>query len=127
MATYNLKYNTDDSVIRHIIIGLLADLNNKVWFQRQVSANERKDIDVPFYYSITGDDQFLRDNFLFTTASGDDCYPDPGFADGNYDVIPRGVARISSISIESSKLVNKRIMGNYSRLDEEGALQAYSS
>ena len=72
MATYNLKYNTDDSVIRHIIIGLLADLNNKVWFQRQVSANERKDIDVPFYYSITGDDQFLRDNFLFTTASGDD-------------------------------------------------------
>jgi hypothetical protein len=127
MATYNLKYNTDDSVIRHVIIGLLADLNNKVWFQRQVSADERKDIDVPFYYSITGDDQFLRDNFLFTTPSGEDCYPDPGFADGNYDVIPRGVARISSVSIESSKLVNKRIMGNYSRLDEEGSLQAYTS
>lgn len=127
MATYNLKYNTDDSIIRHVIIGLIADLNNKVWFQRQVDANQRKDIDVPFYYSIAGDDQFLRDNFLFTTPTGEDCYPDPGFADGNYDVIPRGVASITSISIESSKLVNKRIMGNYSRLDDEGSLQSYSS
>ena len=32
MATYNLKYNKDDSVIRHIIIGLLADLNSKLSF-----------------------------------------------------------------------------------------------
>lgn len=127
MATYNLKYNSDDSIIRHIIIGLLSDLNNRVWFQRQVDQNTRKDIDVPFYYSITGDDQFLRDNFLFTTPSGEDCYPDPGFADGNYDVIPRGVARITSISIDSSKLVNRRIMGEYTRLDQEGSLQSYSS
>lgn len=127
MATYNTKYNSDDSVIRHIIIGLISDLNNKVWFQRQVSADKRTDIDVPFYYSITGDDQFLRDNFLFTTPSGEDCYPDPGFADGNYDVIPRGVARMNSISIESSKLVNKRIPGHYSKLDENGSLQAYTS
>jgi hypothetical protein len=127
MATYNLKYNSDDAIIRHIIIGLLADLNNKVWFQRQVDKDTRKDIDVPFYYSITGDDQFLRDNFLFTTPTGEDCYPDPGFADGNYDVVPRGVARISSISIDSSKLVNRRIMGEYTRLDQEGSLQSYSS
>ena len=69
----------------------------------------------------------MRDNFLFTTPSGEDCYPDPGFADGNYDVIPRGVAKISSISIDSSKLVNKRIMGEYTRLDKEGSLQSYSS
>ena len=127
MASYNLKYNSDDSIIRHLIIGLLSDLNNKIWFQRQISADSRVDIDVPFYYSITGDDQFLRDNFLFTTPSGEDCYPDPGFADGNYDVVPRGVASLTGISIDSSKLVNKRIMGNYTRLDEEGSMQAFSS
>jgi len=127
MASYNLKYNSDDSIIRHLIIGLLSDLNNKIWFQRQVSADSRVDIDVPFYYSITGDDQFLRDNFLFTTPSGEDCYPDPGFADGNYDVVPRGVASLTGISIDSSKLVNKRIMGNYTRLDAEGSMQAFSS
>ena len=127
MATYNHKYNSDDSVVRHIIIGLIADLNNKVYFYRQSSESERKIIDVPFYYSVTGDDQFLRDTFLFTTPSGEDCYPDPGFADGNYDAIPRGVARITSMAIESSKLVNKRIMGNYSKLDKEGALQAFAA
>ena len=69
MATYNLKYNSDDSVVRHIIIGLIADLNNKVYFYRQSSESERKIIDVPFYYSVTGDDQFLRDTFLFTTPT----------------------------------------------------------
>ena len=68
MASYNLKYNSDDSVIRHLIIGFLADLNNKVYFHRQISNDERVRVDVPFYYSITGDDQFLRDQFLFTTA-----------------------------------------------------------
>ena len=30
MATYNLKFNKDDSVIRHLIVGLLADLNEKM-------------------------------------------------------------------------------------------------
>ena len=40
MATYNLKYNKDDSVIRHIIVGLLADLNSKMSFYRQISNDE---------------------------------------------------------------------------------------
>ena len=67
MATYNLKFNKDDSVMRHLIIGLLADLNKKVSFWRQTSEDKRIEVDVPFYYSITGDDNFLRDHFLFST------------------------------------------------------------
>lgn len=125
MSSYNLKWNSDDSVIRHIIIGLLADLNNKLHFYRQVSNDERIMIDVPFYYSITGDDQFLRDQFLFSTASGPNCYPDQGFADGNYDVVPRGVVNLTSLSIDSGKLVNKRTVGNYTRMDENGSMQGY--
>ena len=66
MATYNLKYNSDDSVIRHIIVGLLADLNNKVYIKRQTSATTRSTVDVPFYYSITGDDEFFSSVFLET-------------------------------------------------------------
>jgi hypothetical protein len=125
MASYNLKFNSDDSVFRHIIIGLLADLNNKLVIYRQIDNNTRAQIDVPFYYSITGDDQFLRDQFLFTTASGPNCYPDAGFADGNYDVVPRGIVNLNSIAVDSAKLVNKRTVGNYTRMDENGAMQGY--
>lgn len=127
MASYNQKFNSDDSVIRHIIIGFLADLNNKVYFHRQLSNDERVTVDVPFYYSITGDDQFLRDQFLFSTASGPNCSPDKGFADGNYDSIPRGVANLTSMSIDSGKLVNKRTTGSYTKMNDEGAMEGYTS
>lgn len=127
MSSYNQKFNSDDSVLRHIIIGFLADLNNKVYFHRQISNDERILIDVPFYYSITGDDQFLRDQFLFSTASGPQCTPDTGFADGNYDAIPRGVANLTSLTIDSSKLVNKRTMGSYTKMNEQGAMEGYTA
>ena len=55
MATYNLRFNKDDSVVRHLIVGLLADLNKKVTFWRQLDNETRSLVDVPFYYSITGD------------------------------------------------------------------------
>jgi hypothetical protein len=127
MASYNLKYNSDDSVVRHVIIGLLADLNNKVYFWRQLNENDRVAIDIPFYYSITGDDQFLRDNFLFTTTTGVDCHPDQAFADANYDAVPRGVVSLTGMSIDSGKLVNKRNMGTYTKMNEAGAMEGYSA
>ena len=127
MSTYNTKYNFDDSVVRHIIIGLLADLNNKLYFYRQIDNNTRVAIDVPFYYTITGDDQFLRDNFLFTTPAGVDCVPEPAMADGNYDKIPRGVVNLDSMSINADKLVNKRIRGSYSKMNDQGAMEGYTA
>jgi hypothetical protein len=127
MASYNQRFNGDDSIVRHTIIGLLADLNNKVYFYRQLNKDTRSVIDIPFYYSITGDDQFLRDNFLFSTASGTDCHPLPDFADGNYDVVPRGVVNLSGMSIDSGKLVNKRNVGSYTKIDTNGSLVEYSS
>jgi len=127
MATYNQKFNKDDSVLRHIIVGFLADINNKIYFHRQINADERIAVDVPFYYSITGDDQFLRDQFLFTTASGPDCSPDKAAADANYDAVPRGVATLESMSIDSSKLVNKRTLGSYTKMNSEGAMEGYAA
>lgn len=127
MASYNLKFNSDDSVVRHLIVGLLADLNNKLYFYRQLDNNTRAAIDIPFYYAITGDDQFLRDNFLFTTASGPDCHPDEAFADGNYDVVPRGVVNFTSLAIDSGNLVNKRNMGEYTKMNTSGAMEGYTA
>lgn len=125
MATYNLKYNKDDSVVRHILIGLLADLNKKLSFSRQLSNDRRVIVDVPFYYSISGDENFLRDNFLFSTLNGENCDPDPTRANGNYDQLPRGIVTLSSLSVDPSKLVNKRNMGHYTRINEEGNLQGF--
>lgn len=125
MASYNQKFNSDDSVLRHIIIGFLADLNTKLYFHRQISNDERVVVDVPFYYSITGDDQFLRDNFLFSTPSGPNCTPDKEFADTNYDTVPRGIVNFDGLTIDSGKLVNKRTMGNYTKMNSEGIMESY--
>lgn len=127
MATYNLKYNKDDSVIRHILIGLLADLNKKLSFARQITNDRRVIVDVPFYYSISGDENFMRDNFLFSTLNGENCDPDPSKANGNYDRIPRGIVTLTSLSVDPSKLVNKRNLGHYTRINEEGNLQGFVS
>jgi hypothetical protein len=125
MATYNLKFNKDDSVIRHLIIGLLADLNKKVSFWRQTSEDKRIEVDVPFYYSITGDDNFLRDHFLFSTANGLDCSPQPEKADGNYEQVPRGVLNLTSMTVDPAKLVNKRNVGQYSKMGDQNVLESY--
>jgi len=127
MASYNQRFNSDDSVIRHIIIGLLADLNNKVFFYRQIDSDNRVAVDIPFYYSITGDDQFLRDNFLFSTTSGPDCHPDASYAEGNYEVVPRGVVNLTNMAIDPGSLVNKRNIGTYTKMNTEGAMQGYTA
>lgn len=125
MATYNLKFNKDDSVIRHIIIGLLADLNNKLSFMRQISNDERVEIDVPFFYAVSGDENFMKDNFLFSNVNGLGCDPDGQFADGNYDKVPRGIVNLTSFAVDPSKLVNKRNMGQYSMMNEDGLMEGF--
>lgn len=126
MASYNLKYNKDDSVIRHIIIGLLADLNSKLSISRQLTNDKRIVVDVPFYYAVSGDDNFMRDNFLFSTLNGENCDIDQGKADGNYDRVPRGIVNLTSFAVDPAKLVNKRNLGQYNRLNpEDGMLESY--
>ena len=125
MATYNLKYNKDDSVIRHVIVGLLADLNSKLSFWRQISNDERSIIDVPFFYAVAGDENFIKDNFLFSNMNGESCDPDGTFADGNYDKVPRGIVNLTSFSVDPGKLVNKRNLGNYTMMNNQGLMEGY--
>lgn len=125
MATYNLKYNKDDSVIRHIIIGLLADLNSKLSFWRQISNDERAIVDVPFFYAVVGDENFIKDNFLFSNVNGISCEPNGEFADGNYDKVPRGIVNLTSFAVDPSKLINKRNLGNYTMMNSQGLMEGY--
>ena len=125
MATYNLKFNKDDSVIRHVIVGLLADLNDKLSFFRQISNDERAEIDVPFFYAVSGDENFMKDSLLFSNVNGDTCDPNGDFADGNYDKVPRGIVNLTSFAVDPSKLVNKRNMGHYMMMNEDGLMEGY--
>jgi len=125
MATYNLKFNKDDSVIRHVVVGLLADLNSKLSFWRQISNDERVVVDVPFFYAVSGDENFLKDAFLFSNVNGPGCDPDGQYADGNYDKVPRGIVNLTSFAVDPAKLVNKRNMGQYSMMNEEGLMEGY--
>lgn len=125
MASYNLKFNKGDSVVRHVIVGLLADLNSKLSFWRQISQDERIVVDVPFYYAIAGDENFLRDAFLFNTLNGVNCDPDPTVADGNYDKVPRGIVNLTSIAVDPSKLVNKRNLGQYNMVTQTGEFKSF--
>jgi hypothetical protein len=120
MASYNLKYNSDDSVIRHIIIGLVADLNNKIYLMNQTSNETRVKIDIPFYYSFTGDEDVLYDYFLLD----DSLDPEKKKAIANYDVVPRGIVNMTSSGIDSASLLNKYVRGTYQKL-EDGQMKAY--
>lgn len=125
MATYNLKFNKDDSVIRHVVVGLLADLNSKLSFFRQISNDERVVVDVPFFYAVSGDENFMKDAFLFSNVNGPSCDPNGQFADGNYDKVPRGIVNLTSFAVDPAKLVNKRNMGQYSMMNEGGLMEGY--
>ena len=125
MAPYNLKFNKDDSVIRHVVVGLLADLNSKLSFFRQISNDERVVVDVPFFYAVSGDENFLKDAFLFSNVNGPGCDPDGQYADGNYDKVPRGIVNLTSFAVDPAKLVNKRNMGQYSMMNESGLMEGF--
>lgn len=100
MSAYNAEFNKDLSFLRHIIAALLQELNNKVYFYNVLDEDTKEKIDVPFYYSVTGQERFLLDNFLFDNLA-------EGKAIGDYDRIPRGVIQLDSSSIDSSSLINK--------------------
>lgn len=100
MSAYNAEFNKDLSFLRHIITALLQELNNKVYFYNVLDEDTKEKIYVPFYYSVTGQERFLLDNFLFDNVA-------EGKAIGDYDRTPRGVIQLDSSSIDSASLTNK--------------------
>jgi len=121
MASYNLKFNKDDSVIRHVIIGLLADMNNKIYWYNQVSNEERKKIDVPFYYTFAGDEGLMHDYFLLDDLVD----PEKKKAITNYECVPRCILELENMGIDSASLVNKFVRGTYTKLEEDDTMRQY--
>jgi hypothetical protein len=125
MSVYDLHFNKDESVIRNILVGLLATLHNNVYWYNQIGTkvNEKRKIKVPFYFSTTGTERYLQDNFL----NNIDFDPEYLEAETSYNVIPRAIVNLEGINIESSSIVNKYVRMNYQVQEDDGTLNTYNS
>jgi hypothetical protein len=121
---YDLEFNKDDVVLRNIIVGVLATLNNKMWWYQQVSETEKQKVQVPFYFSTTGDERFLMDMFMNTVSSGG---TDSTSAESVYNQLPRAILQLDGISIDAGSLTNKFVRAFYQRVQDDGTLKAFNS
>jgi hypothetical protein len=120
------KFNTDDVFFRGVILGLLSKLNETITYIQIGSDQQKKIVYIPFFYSMVGDEPFLQDFYL----SYEDCDGNPAFAEGNYDVVPRGVIEMGSISIATSSSTTKFVRGSYVKdIEKESGteMKTYSS
>lgn len=124
MSVYDLHRNFDDNFFRNAIIGFLNVLHENVRWNMQLSTDfgNVQVVEVPFYFSTTGDERFLQDNFLNDIVSD----PEKLKAEGPYNKIPRGIVELNGLSIDNSRISNKyiRVIRNYQ--ETENQLKAYS-
>lgn len=103
------KYNTDEVFFRGIILGLLTKLNETITYEQTDNDQVTSKIHIPFFYSMVGDEPFLQDFYL----SYEDCNGKPAFAEGNYDIIPRGIIEIGTTRIDAGSATTKFVRGSY--------------
>lgn len=119
------NFNFDDILYRNVIVGLLNFLNKRVQYQ-QVEGPAFEDIkllSVPYFFEMNGDERFLQDFYMNYGPSCDG----PGYAEGNYDPIPRGIVSLQSVSVNSGALTNKFVRGTYNKQESDGTVKAYSA
>jgi hypothetical protein len=118
MSAYNQEKNKDNTILRYMIVALLAELKDKVYYYNQIDDDTLQKIPVPFFYSITGDGRFLMDNFLYDAESNSK-------AIGDYETVPRGIVNLTGISIDSGNQTNKFARGEFVQ-EWEGILKTFS-
>ena len=103
MSSYNLEFNKDNSIIRNIIIGVLSELQNKLYIEQVIDNENKTTIDIPFLFSMAGAQSFLLEHFLNKDFS--DINTKDGFL--NYERVPRGIVSLTTVAIDSGSMVNK--------------------
>ena len=106
MSAYNQEFNKDNTILRYVIVATLAELRDKVFYYNRIDEDTLQRINVPFYYSVTGNERFLMDNFVYDAIAD-------GKAVGDYEVVPRGVLQLSSLAIDSGSQTNKFVRGEF--------------
>lgn len=110
--------NYEYSYLRRVLLLITKDLSNKIKFKYNFK-NEPKIIEVPFYYKLTGDSQFLMDAFV------DDV---PGErVEFNHNLIPSGWLSLNSIQVKSEELRNPHVYLNIKIPNKDGIIQTFNS
>ena len=123
MKGYLEKYNVDEVFLRGVILGLLRNLNEKLTYTQINQQQQVLKVYIPFFYSLAGDESFLQDFYLDYL----DCDGNSPFAEGNYDIIPRGVISLSGVNIETGSLTNGFVRATYNVEDVQGNMKAFSA
>lgn len=118
--------NVQDIFLRNASLALLDILNREIYIDL-VRNNKIEKHTIPFFYNFGGDKGFMQDFFIDLP---DGCSY-PSIAEGNYDVIPRGIVTFQTFSVKSSDITNKFVRGTFTQEErgenDEKIMKAYSA
>lgn len=96
------RFNYEDCFYRDLTACVLDTLEGEIRWVNRFSSGDRE-VNVPFYYSMTGDERFLMDSF------NDDIVSNNRFVDVNTDMIPRGHITLTGFDIRSDEFANPNV------------------
>jgi hypothetical protein len=118
--------NTKDIFFRNASLSLIDLLNRQVIIE-MVRQDRIEKHEIPFFYNMAGTGGFMQDFFI--DVPGDCKYPDA--AEGNFDVVPRGIVTLTGFQIKSGDITNKFVRGTFTQEErdrnDQKVMKAYSS
>lgn len=103
MATqskFEEHHNAQDAFMRTCMVGLLSMLKDRVQWTNRFSHGDRQ-VTVPFYYSMTGDERFLLDLFVDDAADKR--------VELGVQTVPRGVLSLKQADIKMDEFTNPNV------------------
>ncbi len=96
------RFNMEDVFFRDLTVCVLDTLEGQIkWVNRFTSGDFN--VNVPIYYSMTGDERFLLDSV------SDDVVSENRFVELNTDIIPRGHITMTGFNIKSDEFANPNV------------------
>lgn len=96
------RFNFEDSFYRDLTVCVLDTLEGEIKWVNRFTSGDRV-VNVPFYYSMTGDERFLLDSF------NDDVVSNNRYTDVNTDIIPRGHITLTGFDMRSDEFANPNV------------------
>jgi hypothetical protein len=106
------KYNYSDVYVRNMTASILDVLEGEIYWEYEFSTGTVA-VDVPFYYSMTGDEKFLLDAFT------DDIVSENRKTELNTDQIPRGILTWTGWEQLSDEIANPNVWMKVTLEDKE--------
>ena len=85
--------NVQDIFLRNATLSVLDVLNRKIIIDL-VRGDKVEKHEIPFFYNFAGNQGFMQDFFIDLP---EDCKY-PTLAEGNYDIVPRGIVTLKTFS-----------------------------